>query len=99
MGNIPELGLGSCKAALLLLGFHTGKEIDMPIRTRRAKSGMKRIFKQDAKATAGPLNRLGRPELRQGLRPLQTSLAGKKPSKPTRGLRFNKSGRRTRVVV
>lgn len=77
----------------------------MPIRTKRAKSGMKRVFKKEAKATEGPLNQLGQevfhnaPELREGLRPLQTSLQGKKLPKPTRGLRFNKSGRRTKVVV
>ena len=77
----------------------------MPIRTKRAKSGMKRVFKKEAKATDGPLNKLAQeafqnaPSLRAGLRSLQNPTQRKAAPKATRGLRFNKSGRKTKVVV
>jgi hypothetical protein len=78
----------------------------MPIRTKRAKTGMKRVFKKEAKATDGTLNRLGQkafqspsPPIRPGLRALRSPVNRKAARKPQAGLRFNKSGRKTKVVA
>lgn len=78
----------------------------MAIKTTRSKTGTKRVFKKETKATNGPLNRLGQkafqnpsPPLRPGLRALRNPVKRKAAGKPQTGLRFNKSGRKAKVVT
>jgi hypothetical protein len=105
MGYLPDSHPRQLQAAASSFSFSAGKEMDMPIKTARAKAGTKRVFKKN-KAGDQALNRLGQkafqnpsPPLRPGVRALRSPVKRMAARKTHAGLRVNKSGRKTKVVV